>query len=111
MALDKAGTVINSGAFDTYGDVTAGQRLDAFIRALPDNTIVLVAVHDSAERYMGKAVAALKSLGAVEPVNPGYRGSWLLVGYKGPGAKPLWRQQAHAPRGAGPSEIRVQIYG
>ena len=98
MALDQSGHAFKIEAFHTSSDVTAGKRLDAFIRALPNNTIILVSVHESGTRYISDAVAALKSLGAVDPVDPGYRGSWLLVGYKGIGAKPYWVRQARARR-------------
>ncbi|KAK3748601.1 hypothetical protein QZH41_005228 [Actinostola sp. cb2023] len=42
VALNRDGTFLDKKSFDTFGDSSAGAKLDAFIKALPRNTIVLV---------------------------------------------------------------------
>lgn len=110
MAVDQEGSVIKAKAFDTYGDPAAGKNLANFITSLPDHTVVLIAVHDSANVFVGDAADALRSLGATEPLNPGYRGSWVLVGYKGTGDKPSWVRQAWKERYLGPTYLRVKVF-
>ena len=49
--------------------------------------MVLITVHDSANAgvmsIIPGAESALRSVGAVDPVFPQVRESWLLIGYKG----------------------------
>lgn len=110
VAVDQEGSVIEAKTFDTYGDSSAGKNMANFINSLPDHTVVLIAVQDSANVYMDDAADALKNLGATEPVNPGYRGSWVLVGYKGTGEKPAWVRQAWKERYTGPTYIAVEVF-
>ena len=110
VAVDQEGSVIEAKAFDTFGDISSGRNMANFITSLPDQTVVLIATQDSANVYVGYAADALKSLGATEPLNPGYRGSWVLVGYKGTGGKPAWVRQAWKRRYFGPTYIAVKIY-
>ena len=81
-----------------------------FINSLPDHSVVLISVQETGENYFGDASDALKSLGATEPLNPGYRGSWLLVGYKGTGEKPSWIKQASNRRYFGPTRLAVKVF-
>ena len=108
--MDQEGSVIEAKAFDTYGDSSAGTNMANFITSLPDHTVVLIAIDDSGNVYVGDAADALKSLGATEPLNPGYRGSWVLVGYKGTGEKPSWVRQAWKGRYLGPTIVAVKVF-
>lgn len=110
VAIDQEGSIIEAKAFDTYGDRLAGKNMANFINSLPDNTVVLIAVKDSGERFISDADPALKSLGATGPLNPGYRGSWLLVGYKGTGERPTWIKEAWKPRYRGPVYLSVKVF-
>ena len=101
---------IEARNFDTHGDSSAGRNMANFIESLPIHTVVLIAVKDSGGRFVDDAANALKSLGATEPLNPGYRGSWLLVGYKGTGEKPSWIRQEEQAQFFGPSFITVRVF-
>ncbi|KAL9983546.1 hypothetical protein ACROYT_G005734 [Oculina patagonica] len=102
------GSIHASEGFDTYESSQAVAEMKGFIDSLPDNLIVLIAVHDSTSSRIAKAESALYSLGAVPPVVPLFRESWLLVGYKGP-KKPAWIQQRHGARNMGPVHIRIEV--
>ena len=110
VAVDQEGSVIEARAFDTLGDSSAGRHIANFITSLPDHTVVLIAVHGSGNAYVADAADALKSLGATEPLNPGFRGSWVLVGYKGTGKKPDWVRQAWRERYYGPTVVAVKVF-
>ncbi|KAK3696530.1 hypothetical protein QZH41_004877 [Actinostola sp. cb2023] len=109
VALNQEGTFLHKKSFDTYGDPSAGAKLDAFIKALPRNTIVLVSVHDSGNAYVSsEAQGALRSIYAADPIIPSYRGSWALIGYKG-SPRPSWIRQAYNQKGLGPTVISASI--
>ena len=110
VAVDQEGSVIEARNLDTHGDSSAGRNMANFIESLPIHTVVLIAVKDSGGRFVDDAANALKSLGATEPLNPGYRGSWLLVGYKGTGEKPSWIRQEEQEQFFGPSFITVRVF-
>ena len=110
VAIDQEGSVIEAKAFDTWADSSSGKNMANFIISLPDHTVVLIAVQDTGERFVNDATDVLKSLGATEPLNPGYRGSWLLVGYKGTGEKPSWIRQASGQRFFGPIYLAVRVF-
>ena len=110
VAIDFEGRVIAARAFDTWGDRSSGKSMANFMDSLPDHTVVLISVLDSGENFVDDAADALKSLGATEPLNPGYRGSWLLAGYKGTGKKPSWIKQASSPRYLGPTYLAVNVF-
>ena len=57
---------------------------------------------------MSPAIDALKRLGATDPVQPGWRGSFALAGYAGVN-KPPWITQKRANKGQGPSEFSLNI--
>jgi len=102
--------VIDAKGFDTWAESSSGKNMAAFITSLPDHTVVLISVMESGNSFVDDAADALKSLGATEPLNPGYRGSWLLVGYKGTGEKPSWIRQASNPRYFGPTYLAVRVF-
>ena len=112
MTVYANGSIHASEGFDTFGSLQAVADMKGFIDSLPDNLIVLIAVHDSTQvgniQQTAGAESALYSLGAVSPVVPQFRESWLLVGYKGP-EKPAWIQQRHAARNLGPVNIRTEV--
>ena len=110
VAVDQEGSVIEARNFDTHEDSSAGKNMANFIESLPTHTVVLIAVKDSGAKFVDDAANALKSLGATNPLNPGYRGSWLLVGYKGTGEKPSWIRQEQQARSLGPSYMTVRVF-
>lgn len=110
VAVDQEGSVIDARNFDTHGDGSAGLNMANFIESLPTHTVVLIAVKDSGGKFVDDAANALKSLGATNPLNPGFRGSWLLVGYKGNGEKPSWIRQEQKAPSSGPSYITVRVF-
>ena len=110
VAVDQEGSVIEARSFDTHEDSSSGKNMANFIESLPTHTVVLIAVKDSGEKFVDDAANALKSLGATNPLNPGYRGSWLLVGYKGTGEKPSWIRQEQQARSSGPCYITVRVF-
>ena len=110
VAVDQEGNVIGARNFDTHEDSSAGKNMANFIESLPTHTVVLIAVKDSGEKFVDDAANALKSLGATNPLNPRFRGSWLLVGYKGNGEKPSWIRQEQQARSFGPCYITVRVF-
>ena len=109
VAVDQEGSVIEARNFDTHGVSSAGRNMANFIESLPTHTVVLIAVENSGGSFVDDAANALKSLGATEPLNPDYRGSWLL-GYKGTGEKPSWIRQEEQAQFFGPSFITVRVF-
>ena len=91
--------------FDTHADSDSGNKLAAWINDLPSQTLVLVAVADSGNRYYQNAAASLKSVGAVDPLMRGFRSSWYLIGYKGTAKS--WIRQNTAASGNGPVSTSV----
>ena len=81
-----------------------------FITSLPDHTVVLISVMGTGDRFVDDAVDALKSLGATEPLNPGYRASWILLGFKGTGERPSWIKQAWNQRYFGPTYLSAKVF-
>ena len=104
VAIDEEGSIIKTGAFDTWG-----QQMANFITTLPEHTVVLISVVNSGDNFVDDAPDALRSLGATEPLKPGWRESWLLVGYKGPGEKPSWIRQDSKKRSFGPTNLALAI--
>jgi len=100
VAVDQEESVIDAKGFDTWEDSSSGSNMAAFITSLMD----------SGNTFVDDAADALKSVGAIEPLNPGLRGSWLLVGYRGTGEKPLWIRQASNPPKSGPTYLAVRVF-
>ncbi|EDO49947.1 predicted protein [Nematostella vectensis] len=93
-AFSMNGTFISKANFDTYGSATADDEMRDYINDLPSNSLVIISTYDSAERHVADAYNALRSLGAVEPLKSGYRGTWFLIGHKG-GPRPWITQGNH----------------
>lgn len=69
---------------------------------------MLVAVQDEAWwKFGANAINALRSLGAIDP-QVVYRGSYALIGYKGPN-KPSWVREAKRGKGLGPTVLTATI--
>ena len=113
MTVYPNGSIHASEKFDTYGGAQAAAEMTGFLEGLPDDLIVVIAVHDATRsqniQQTTGAESVLYSLGAVAPVAPGVRESWLLVGHKGTGPKPAWIQQRHAAVGQGPVSLETDI--
>ena len=55
---------------------------------------MLVAIQDEAQRRMiSSAYTALRRIGARNPLNAAYRGSFALIGYTGRGPRPSFVRQ------------------
>ncbi|XP_022787618.1 uncharacterized protein LOC111327652 [Stylophora pistillata] len=109
VVVDGAtGSFLKATSFDTHGDRSSGTRMLDYLNGLSGNKIVLVAVQDQGSHHMSSAIAALKRLGAHDPVQLKYRESFALAGYAG-GTKPSWITQKQASKGRGPSEFTLKI--
>lgn len=103
VALDRAGQVLKTEAFDTFGHAEAAQQLVVWVAALEPGTIVAGAVRDEASgQLMEEAVRALGTLGVMGNLRGRYRESHAFVGVKG------------APRGSaleawGPRPVEVAV--
>lgn len=84
IVIDQTtGIVLNSLYYDTYASSTDANNMATFINSIDNGRIVMVAVQDEAVSNMTSAgINALYTLGAGS-FNPGYRGSWALIGIKG----------------------------
>ncbi|XP_048578372.1 uncharacterized protein LOC125560612 [Nematostella vectensis] len=82
-----------SGPFDTRGSSSHAKAMAEYLTNLPNNTLVIATVEVTAD-LAGLAESALRSIGARDPVTPGYREAWCIVGYKG-GNRP-WIRQEHS---------------
>ena len=84
VALNPAGAVLAGESFDTHLDPLASQRLADFIAALPEGSIVAVAVADEAAMNLGEeAVSALRSIGAAGDLRGKFRWGHAIIGVKG----------------------------
>lgn len=71
---------------------------------------MLIAIQDEASaRITSSLQSALLRVGAKMPVNPGYRGSFALIGYTGP-ERPSWIAQERNVRRQGPSVLNKTIF-
>ncbi|KFO95381.1 Protein FAM3D, partial [Calypte anna] len=77
-----SGQLLKENTFDMYsGDIS---KLDTFLRAIKDGTIVLVASYDDAATKMNDKVQALfVELGSSHVKNLGFRDNWVFLGAKG----------------------------
>ncbi|NUM35200.1 MAG: hypothetical protein HUU50_11685 [Candidatus Brocadiae bacterium] len=84
VVIDQfTGNVLNSNYYDTYAYSSSADAMAAFINALPSGRIVMIAAQDEPTQSMTSAgINSLYTLGA-SSFNPGYRGSWALIGIKG----------------------------
>ncbi|XP_048581101.1 uncharacterized protein LOC116618466 [Nematostella vectensis] len=107
-AFSMTGSYLGYHSFDTWADELAGSKMATYIDSLPPNTLVLIAVRDSGQKHVTDAHDALKSVGAVEPLQPtNYGDKWLLIGHKG-GPRP-WITQGHQYKDQGLLKATVTI--
>ena len=66
--------------------------------------IVLIAVQDEGASHVRSALNDLRRIGGFS-IHFGFRGSYALIGYKGPGRKPFWVKQKQHRRKRGPSVL------
>lgn len=73
-------------------------------------SIVLGAYQDDAgyRFYQDTCGKALKLIGAVDPLQAGYRASFAIAGYKGKN-KPYFVQQKTNSQGKGPTDLKNKI--
>lgn len=97
-------------AFDTHGGGNkANIDLKKYIDGLDNGKIVIVAVQDEGYNQLGVVgIKALQSIGAVNPKNIGYRGSFAFLGYKGT-SKRTWVQQLSNARWKGPTTLKASV--
>ncbi len=76
--------VISTGSFDTYVSQDSANAMADYLDALPDSSIVLVAVKDEGSRSMTeRAYLSLESLGSQQARLVSFRDSWAMMGKKG----------------------------
>ena len=75
-----------------------------------ERTIVLGAYQDDAGSRFSRDTCgkALKLIGAVDPLQTGYRASFAIAGYKGKN-KPYFVQQRSNPQSKGPTDLKNKI--
>lgn len=78
------------------------------MKILPLRKIVLVSFQDEAFVYGAPVIAALKRLGARDPIVFEVRSSFALAGYAG-SYMPSWVSQAQAKSALGPSIVTTVI--
>jgi uncharacterized membrane protein (Fun14 family) len=85
VVFDEAGgAVLDARCYDTHEDPAAADSFAALVEALPPGRVVVVAVQDDATNMLTeRAKRACESLGSTRIRALGYRGSWVLIGYKG----------------------------
>jgi hypothetical protein len=84
VALDPAGRLLDSAAFDTFFEPDAAGRLAHWIDGLPAGTIVAGAAKDEASGRLDRAaLGALRTLGVVGDLRGRFRDSHAFVGVKG----------------------------
>eukprot|EP00118_Oscarella_pearsei_P025153 m.307624 g.307624 ORF g.307624 m.307624 type:complete len:392 (+) comp42546_c0_seq1:39-1214(+) len=93
--------------FDTYGDPSSGWKMRWFLYRIKHYKIVVVVTADSADKHEHHAHNELRLLGAVNPLDAGFRSSWVLVSRRG--GRPAWFRQAWSPRYKGPTEVVVDV--
>lgn len=78
------GTVLDSGAFDTYLTADESDRLAALINAAPAGTIVALATYDEGIAKLNTAArTALATLGATSDITGKVGAAYAVVGVKG----------------------------
>ena len=78
------------------------------MKILPLRKIVLVSFQDEASVRGAPVIAALKRLGAMDPIVLDFRGSFALAAYAG-SYLPSWVGQDQAKRALGPSIVTTVI--
>ncbi|CAH1247986.1 TMEM2 [Branchiostoma lanceolatum] len=104
------GSVTAHSIFMTNRDPAEDAAFANFLRNdVPKNSIVLVSVFGSHQRYAQDCLLALMEVGAEEPgiQIPG-KASYALVGFKG-GYGPNWIRQVAPPKGNGPAVVQTRI--
>ena len=102
VALQRDGQVLEKHVFDTGFEGEGSGSLTLFLQGLSDGTVVLVAsMDDATDSLTEDAKMAIRSLGATEIDNLGYRGSYALIGVKGSAAI----AESIAATGNGPVDI------
>lgn len=80
----QSGNIDAVGAFDTFEDRQASQRLADFVAALPQGEIVAgVAIDEASNAFTNKAFTALQTLGIGGDIRTQFRAGHAFVGIKG----------------------------
>ncbi len=108
VALDgRSGIIAAARSFDTYGQASASDSLAAFLRSLPDSSVVLAAVMDDGSvNLRPAAVTELQVLGSRQIGQLGYRDSWVFIGRRG--SSTAFTEQLSA-RGSGPARAAATV--
>ncbi len=84
VAIDQAGRILDSAAFDTFLDPEESAAMAAWIDQKPPGTIVAGAVRDEASAQLGQdAVNALAKLGVTTDLRGRFRWSHAFIGVVG----------------------------
>ena len=106
VVVNRNGTVQQTKTFDTHGDQGAASALQLFIDAIQEGSIVLIATQDEGTGSFSNS-SVLKTVGAHMASNLEYRGSWCLIGHKGP--RKAWMKESIRGRGQGPAVLTAKI--
>ena len=113
----KDGKLLKSDVFDTYRTADESKRMAQFIKAIPQNSVILVAITDEAtHKLTQEGKQALFSIGATVDVRSNrdglskkYRMSFAMVSRKGK-KKPSWFSEKYAYRNKGSVTIKSTFY-
>src|SRR5690606_1612011 len=104
VALNQAGDLLDSVAFNTHASPAAAAALTDWLSSWPNGTIVAGAVRDEASYNLGdEAVAALRRLGLETDLRGHFRASHAFVGVVG--ASPGAAIESFSP--LGPASVTV----
>ena len=104
VALDEAGRLVDAANFDTHADPAASRQLAAWVRGLPQGTVVAGAVRDEASMSLGQeAIDALRSLGVQTDLRGHFRWGHAFIGKAG--AQPGWAKEAERTDAVRPVQL------
>ena len=104
-----AGRFLTSAAFDCAASQAECDKLGAFLKGLPQDVIVLLAVQDSAV-VSGKTLptSELTAVGAQQAGSVAAQTAHAVIGYKGQ-KNMTWKDEKFTGNGAGPAEVSSNI--
>lgn len=115
VVLNREGRFEEARSFDTHGNPGAINDLAKFIKKIPDNRIVLMAIQDEGSYRVAHDAGlkralkqALNSVGCEDKYITDYRHSWVCVGHKGD-ENVSWVKHDQRKRAHGPTHLCEQI--
>ena len=113
----KDGKLLKSDVFDTFRTPEESRKMTQFIKEIPQNAVILVAICDDAGyNLIQEGKKALFSVGATvdassyrDSASQKFRMSFAMVTRKSR-QKPSWFSEKYAYRGKGPVKIKKTVF-